>query len=306
MAEPRRHGIGILGLGVMGREMAASLQRHPRFRVVGAYDPAPAAGAAINVPRTSSPDRLAEDPDVDCLYIATPPAHHAAGVKLAARNRKAVLCEKPLAPTRGEAEAMRDLVESAALPGAVNFYFAAAEAAVRLRRLAAGGALGEIRSARLTLRFKAWPRPWQSAAGGWLSSAAEGGFTREVCSHFLFQAGRMFGPGRCATSRVARGAAGTETAIAARIAYRDVTLEIDGAIGGGADDDNRFEVIGTNGRAALVDWDRLEYDGPEDGIAAPVVPMLDALADMLDGRPHALASFAEGAAVVTLVEAMLA
>ena len=303
MAEPHRHGIGILGLGVMGREMAASLQRHPRFRVVGAYDPAP--GMAIDVPCVTSPERLAENPEVDCLYVASPPAHHAAGVDLAVRHRKAVLCEKPLAPTWDEAEAMRKQVETAGLPAAVNFYFAAAEAAVRLRRLAAGGTLGEIRSARLTLRFKAWPRPWQSAAGAWLSSAAEGGFTREVCSHFLFQAGRMFGPGRCAASRVARGAAGTETAIAARIAYRGVTLEIDGAIGGAVDDYNRFEVIGTKGRAALVDWERLEYDGSE-AMSAPVVPMLDALADMLDGRAHELASFAEGAGVVALIEAMLA
>jgi len=303
MAEQRRHGIGILGLGVMGREMVASLQRHPRFRVVGAYDPAPTM--AIDVPRVASPERLAESPEVDCLYVASPPAHHAAGVALAVRHRKAVLCEKPLAPTRDGAEAMRNRVESAGLPAAVNFYFAAAEAAVRLRRLAADGALGEIRSARLILRFKAWPRPWQSAAGAWLSSAAEGGFTREVCSHFLFQAGRMFGPGRCAMRRLERGAAGTETAIAARIAYRDVTLEIDGAIGGAVDDYNRFEVIGSKGRAALVDWERLEYDGPANSLT-PIISMLDALADMLDGRTHELAQFAEGAAVVDLIETMLA
>jgi len=303
MAELRRHGIGILGLGVMGREMAASLQRHPRFRVVGAYDPAP--GMATDVPCATSAAQLAGSPEVDCLYVASPPAHHAAGVAFATRHRKAVLCEKPLAPTRDEAEAMRNQVESAGLPAAVNFYFAAAEAAVRLRRLAAGGTLGEIRAARLTLRFKAWPRPWQSAAGAWLSSAAEGGFTREVCSHFLFQAGRMFGPGRCAMSRVERGAAGTETAIAARIAYRDVTLEIDGKIGDAVDDYNRFEVIGSKGRAALVDWERLEYDGPANSLT-PIISMLDALADMLDGRTHELAQFAEGAAVVDLIETMLA
>src|SRR5215510_7284316 len=150
------YGIGVLGLGIMGREMAERLHGHPRFRIVAAYDPAPPPVAGLHL--TSSPEEVAANPKVDCVYIAAPPAHHAAGVALAVRHGKAVLCEKPLAPSVVEAEAMRDLVAAAGKPAAVNFSFAAGEAATRMRHLVSSGALGEIREASLTLRFKAWPR----------------------------------------------------------------------------------------------------------------------------------------------------
>ena len=37
------HGIGIIGLGVMGQRMLASLAHHPGFAVVAASDPSPDA-----------------------------------------------------------------------------------------------------------------------------------------------------------------------------------------------------------------------------------------------------------------------
>src|SRR4051794_25894716 len=163
MATERIHGIGVLGLGIMGRRMVAALRDHPRFRIVSAYDPAPSS--SVDVPRAASSEAVVNNPDVTCVYIAAPPAHHAAGVTLAVKAGKAVLCEKPLAPTAGQAAAMRDQV--AGRPAAVNFYYAAAEPAIQMRHLVASGALGTLREARLTLRFRAWPRPWQAGAGAW-------------------------------------------------------------------------------------------------------------------------------------------
>jgi len=302
MTSQKKHGIGVLGLGIMGREMVERLRDHPRFRIVSAYDPARPSGLDLDL--ASSAEAVAADPAVACVYIAAPPAHHPSAVALAVKHGKAILCEKPLAPTVVEAEAMRDLVAAAGKPAAVNFSFATGEAATQMRHLVSSGALGEIREAKLTLRFKAWPRGWQSGAGAWLSSAAEGGFTREVCSHFLFQAGRLFGAGRCSAKSVARGPQGTEVSLQARIDYAKVTLRIDGAVTGEIEDANRFEVIGVKGSAAIVDWENLDYRG---GAALPVVPpMPDQLAEMLDGKPHELATFAEGAAVTALTETLLA
>jgi predicted dehydrogenase len=302
MTRSKTYGVGILGLGVMGRRMAKALQGHGRLRVTAVYDP---RADRDGFEHAASPSALVNDPLVDCLYIASPPAHHAAGVALATRARKPVLCEKPLAPTVAEAEAMCAQVKASGKPGAVNFYLATGPAAVRLRRLVAAGALGEIREARLFLRFKAWPRPWQSAAGAWLSSADEGGFTREVGSHFLFQAERMFGRGQCAETQVVRGPAGSELSVIARIDYQGLSLLIDGAVGGDVDDTNRFEVIGTKDRAALVDWDELDYAGASPDAVSPTPAHLDELANLLDGGPSELATFAESAAVVGLTEAIL-
>ena len=47
---------------------------------------------------------LVEDPDVDVVYVATPHALHREHVELAFDAGKAVLCEKPLTLTAGDAE----------------------------------------------------------------------------------------------------------------------------------------------------------------------------------------------------------
>lgn len=284
--------------------MLAAMAGHPRFDVVGAYDPMRSSDGVVKLFATA--EALVADPSVDFIYVASPPAHHLAGVTLAAAARKPVLCEKPLAPSVEEARRCLALVERAGIVSAVNFYLAASDAGVRLRRLVLGGALGRLEAAHLMLRFRDWPRGWQKTAGAWLAGPAEGGFTREVASHFLFQMHRMFGAGRTEESQVRRDRSGTETAVKARIAYRDVALEIDAAIDGERDDHNRLEIRGTKARAAIVDWDVLEFDGETADAPVPETFMLDSLAAMLSGQAHELASFAEAVEVVALTESLLA
>jgi predicted dehydrogenase len=296
------HGIGIIGLGVMGQAMAAALTEHPAFRVIGAYDPTPISGRGIRF--HESVEALIGDPAVSCIYIASPPGRHLEHVRLAAAG-KPILCEKPLAASVAEALECVAAVERAGQPAAVNFYFAASDAATRLRRLVKSGAMGDSKAARLQLRFKQWPRPWQAAAGDWLSKPGEGGFTREVVSHFLFLAQRMFGPGQCSAAEMSFGDKGTEIRLAARIQYSGLVLDIDGAVGGERDDDNRLTLEGTKATAALVDWDRLDYAG-DAGSPLPESHMLDSLAAMLEARPHELATFAEAAAIVELTESVIA
>jgi predicted dehydrogenase len=301
---PAPHRVGIIGLGVMGRTMLAAMAGHPRFEVVGAYDPMQSSDGMVKL--FAAAEALVADPNLDLIYVASPPAHHMAGVALAAAARKPLLCEKPLAPSVDEARRCLALVERAGVASAVNFYLAASDAGVRMRRLVLDGALGRIESAHLTLRFREWPRSWQKTAGAWLAGPAEGGFTREVASHFLFQMHRMFGAGRIEASQVWRGRSGTETAVKARIGYRDVTLEINAATGGDRDDHNRLAIRGTKARAAIVDWDVLEVDGATADAPVPETFMLDSLAAMMSGQAHELASFAEAVEVVALTESLLA
>jgi len=42
-------------------------------------------------------EKLASDPDIQAVYIATPHSNHYNSALLMLRNKKAVLCEKPLA-----------------------------------------------------------------------------------------------------------------------------------------------------------------------------------------------------------------
>src|SRR5690349_17454984 len=99
----------------MGRRMAEAMGANPAFRVVAAFDPAPDAASA-GLPMLASAEAVAERPDVQCVYIASPPRWHRTHVEAVAAVRKPVFCEKPLAASLEEAEAICAAVRSAGVP----------------------------------------------------------------------------------------------------------------------------------------------------------------------------------------------
>ena len=192
------------------------------------------------------------------------------------------------------------------MPFAVNFPFASSPASRGLIDLVREGRLGTIRSAAVTARFAQWPRPWQAGAAAWLSGAAEGGFTREVLSHFVFLAQRLFGAATVADVHITRAPGQAETALRASLVHAHVTVTIDAAVAGDAADTNRFEIVGSVDTATLVDWVRLDFAGRITDRVDASPGTLDRVARMLDGRAdHDLATVGEGVAVVRCIEAML-
>ena len=307
----RPFAIALIGTGIMGRRMLAGLQPHARFRVAVLWDPdAEALQAAVAGNPGSRAARdlgdLVRDPAVDIVYIASPPATHLQCVAAVLAAGKPCLCEKPLAADVGEASVLRDLVIDAGLPFAINFPFASSGASRRLVEIVRGGTLGAIRSATITARFAQWPRPWQAGASGWLSGAAEGGFTREVLSHFVFLAQRLFGPATVADVELTREPGKAETSLRARLVHAETSVTIDAAVGGDVADQNRFEIVGATGSVALIDWGRLAFAGQTSERVDATPGTLDRLARMLDGdADHDLATADEGLAVVRSIEAML-
>jgi predicted dehydrogenase len=309
-ASAARFGIGVIGTGIMGRKMMAALQQHPRFRVVAAWDPdANALQAALaqasGVRAAAGVDELVDDAAVQAVYIASPPAWHAGAVRRVLQAGKGC-CEKPLTHDIAEAEALREAVRQSALPFAVNFPFARGTAASRMRRIVQDGELGTVLSGHIHVRFARWPRAWQVGASTWLAGPAEGGFTREVLSHFAFQALRLFGPAAVADVELQREPGRAETALRARWVHRDVQVRVDAAVAGELADDNRFEVQGERGSVALTGWSRLDYRGEVSERVDNTAHTLDGLAALLEGRAeHGLASIDEATAVVRCIEAML-
>lgn len=297
------HGVGIIGLGLMGRRLAEAAQGHPKFRVVACYDPyaQPAFGTALVA---VSAQELISHPDVECVYIASPPATHLGLIERAAQAGKAIFCEKPLCTDPADARSAVAVVAEAGVTAAVNFPHATAPAAVELQRIMLSGELGRDVAAKLTLRFAEWPRRWQAEAGDWLRSPTEGGFTREVASHFLFLAGRLFGPGRVVEQSIQWGAA-TEQALDCRLDFNGIELVIDGAVEGDTEDCNSFEVRGELAVATLSDWYQLHYGQSQLRGGSALGSQLDELALMLEGQEHRLASFEEASSVVHLVEAIV-
>src|ERR1700733_7788944 len=99
----KKLGVGVLGVGEMGRRHAENL-RHlvPDAQLVGVSDAieerARKVAAELEVEKSfGSLEAMLECKGVDAIIIATPDAFHAPAVTLAAAASKSILCEKPLA-----------------------------------------------------------------------------------------------------------------------------------------------------------------------------------------------------------------
>ncbi|WP_262003005.1 Gfo/Idh/MocA family protein [Streptomyces sp. FIT100] len=102
---------GILATGPMAAAFTEDLLTIPGADVVavGSRSQEAARNFAdrFAIPRAyGSWRQLANDPDVDVVYVATPHAHHLAATTACLEGGRAVLCEKPFALNRAEALSM--------------------------------------------------------------------------------------------------------------------------------------------------------------------------------------------------------
>lgn len=186
--------LGVVGLGAMGVEMLTSADAHPDFTVVCAADLDPAAiGRVRTIAFTTDPGEVVASPAVDAVYIATPPSAHADLAIAAMRAGKAVFCEKPLAISLADGRRMVATAAECGTAGAVNFALSDRDAVREVARGLAAGEVGEVAGVEVRLSFPRWPREFQADAA-WLAGRDQGGFVREVLSHFVYLTDRLLGP----------------------------------------------------------------------------------------------------------------
>lgn len=172
-----------------------------------------------------------------CLYIALPPASHLEYALAALAAGNAVFCEKPLAV---DVAMGRDFVDVAGGGRvAVNFPMASPPAVSTLNYWLSAGVIGRRLRLEIEVGFATWPRPWQSDASGWLDLPAQGGFTREVVSHFLFLTRRLCEAMALDTGRARFDASeASERAIAARLSAGELPVLLTGGVGTTLKDDH--------------------------------------------------------------------
>lgn len=103
---------------------------------------------------------LIADPEVDAVYVATPPSSHAEYVIQAAAAGKPVYVEKPMARNAAECEAMIAACREAGVPLFVAYYRRALPRFLEVRRLVEEGAIGEVRAVQVGLcrtPLPSWP-----------------------------------------------------------------------------------------------------------------------------------------------------
>jgi len=317
-----RKQIGVISLGVMGQRMLARLAEDARARALVAWDPNPAAVAEA---RARHPDlRIAATaaeviaaPGLDCLYIASPPASHLAYAEQGFDAELAVFSEKPLTVDFAAGRKAIARIEAERRRAAVNFSLASSPGLAAMQAVIADGSIGKPQRVEIELGFERWPRSWQAAAGRWLAERAEGGFAREVLSHFIFVLQRALGPATVEEAKPDYPADGvsSERALTARLQAGGLPVAIAARVGGSHPDFNRMTLVGTAGALEIHDWFGLRRRrGDGDWVAvgtaqgnrqAGQLAQLDQLAAMIAGEAHTLPGFAEALAVQETIEAIL-
>ena len=137
---------------------------------------------------------LIDDPEVDAVYIATPPHMHKAYTQAVARAGKPVYVEKPMALNAAECQVMIDACAVAGVPLFVAYYRRALPRFVKIKELADSGVLGSLRYVEILLTQPDKPladdeQPWRVQP-----EIAGGGHFVDLASHTLDFLDYVLGP----------------------------------------------------------------------------------------------------------------
>ena len=173
------------------------------------------------------------DPDTSVVYIASPPIAHRVIAIVALDAGKAVYCEKPLGMDVNDSRALVEHAQASGCVNIVNFSLASTAATREAEAWLADGRPGEVVGIDIRTRFSEWPRTWQMGAVAWLNKRADGGFTREVISHWAYLTERFFGRAVLEDSWVGYPEGdGAETHLHATLRIDTLPVSAAGSIGG--------------------------------------------------------------------------
>jgi predicted dehydrogenase len=245
-------------------------------------------------------DALVHDPDVDAIYIATPPDSHAEYTLRAAAARKPVYVEKPMARDYAECRRMIEACETAGVPLFVAYYRRCLPGFLKVKELVDSGAVGQVRLVSITLLQPPQRRDLEPANLPWrvIPEIAGGGYFFDLGAHQLDFLDYVFGP---ITS--ARGHATNQAGWypAEDIVWASFAFE-SGVLGGGSwcftvseiEQIERTEIIGSAGKIVYSNFD---LDAPvrlktasgvrEFQFPAPPhvqLPLIQTVVDELQGR----------------------
>jgi predicted dehydrogenase len=140
--------------------------------------------------------RLIADPDVDAVYIATPPSSHKQYTLMSAEAGKPVYVEKPMALNFVECQEMIAACRAAAVPLFVAYYRRALPRFLKIKQLVDSRAIGEVRFVSVTfyqpadlVRLKSAVLPWRV-----VPELSGGGLFVDLASHILDFLDYVFGP----------------------------------------------------------------------------------------------------------------
>jgi len=214
-------GVGVIGLGWMGRVHAAA------FRRVRDHFPALAVTPRLVIASDVSADRRAhaehvgfertaedwravlDDPDVDAVSITTPNAMHREIALAGIEAGKHIWVEKPVGRGLGDVMAVADAADEAGTINAVGFCYRFAPAVQHAHALIEAGAIGEVNHYRGVFLADYANRPDAAASWRFDREAAGSGALGDLMAHVVDMTHFLVGP-------IERLSARTATMIPAR------------------------------------------------------------------------------------------
>lgn len=221
----------------------------------------------------TDPLELIEDPDINAIYIATPPSSHATFAIMAMRAGKPVYVEKPLAASYEDCIRINRVSEETGIPCFVAYYRRYLPYFQKVKGMIDGGAIGKALSVQL--RFSCPPRdldyrstqalPWRLQP-----DIAGGGYFYDLAPHQLDMMQHIFGvitevTGICANRAHLYDA---EDTVSACFKFES---GLPGSaswcfVGHSSAKDDRIEVIGDKGMLnfSVYDYDPIHYVSSDD------------------------------------------
>jgi predicted dehydrogenase len=208
--------------------------------------------ARHNVPRWYSDARqLIADPQVDAIYVATPPSSHEEYAVMVAQAGKPAYVEKPMARTHAECLRMIDAARSAGTPLFVAYYRRRVGLFLRVKQLLDEGAIGTPRLVTVTLYQRPHENERDRANLHWhvIPEIAGAGRFLDVASHMLDALDFLLGPITQASGRAANqaGLYDAEDIVTGSWLHESGVLGVGSWCFTSFDREDRIEIVGSAG-----------------------------------------------------------
>ena len=177
---PRKLGVALVGLGgYSSGQLGPALRVTEHCRLAGVVTGDRAKGARWardygfpekNIHGYDTMERLAGNPDIDIVYVVTPNSLHAVHAIAAARAGKHVICEKPMANSVADCDAILAACTAAKVRLSIGYRLHFDPYHEVLRQLVRTGEFGPFRQMRGGFAFRMGSAQWraqkQLAGGG--------------------------------------------------------------------------------------------------------------------------------------------
>jgi predicted dehydrogenase len=144
----------------------------------------------------TDPQKLIDDPEVNAIYVATPPSSHATFAIMAMKAGKPVYVEKPLAASYDDCARVNRISQQTGIPCFVAYYRRYLPYFQRVKQIVSQGIIGKV--INVQVRFAVPPReldyahpenlPWRLQP-----DIAGGGYFYDLAPHQLDLLQEMFG-----------------------------------------------------------------------------------------------------------------